>query len=54
LFRGGVAREIEIQIHRLLQILEYLLGAGAQGVELVLRQVEPHAAQGHIRQHHDT
>jgi hypothetical protein len=51
LFGRDVARKIKIQIDRLFQFAQYLLRTAAQGVELVLRQVQAHAAQSHVRQH---
>jgi hypothetical protein len=48
-----VPRKIEIQIDRLFQLAQHLLRAAAQRVELVLRQIQAHAAQSHVRQHHD-
>jgi hypothetical protein len=52
LFLGGVAREIEVQVDRFLELGEHLLGAGTQGKQVVLREIETHAPQAQIGQHH--
>ena len=44
LFSRLVAGKIKVQIDRLFQFVQHLLRAAAQGVELVLRQVQAHAA----------
>ena len=46
------ARKIEIQIDRFLDFREHLAGAGTQRVQPVLGQIEAHARQPEIRQHH--
>ena len=51
LLRRRVAREVEIQIDRFLQLPHHLARARRQGIEPVLSQVQAHAAQRDVREH---